>query len=137
MELKIFSLGLIIIMLSGCGYGHHNSFRLALVTLKNSQPCIAAEDESVTNSGHSKLLQIGISERLSDGKMHSVWERDDMENPTYTVLPLQCVPVPYHFEANKEYSVSLVTAYSSRDVDTKRIWVRNFTLEELKSQEDK
>lgn len=135
MELKLFSFSLIVLLLAGCG--HRTAFRLASVTLNNNQPCISVQKESVTKDGRSKLVSVTIYQRDSAGEMHTVWEQNDIKNPTYVTLPQQCIPISYNFELDKEYSVSVVTDISDDTVETKRIWVSDFTLEELKLQEDK
>lgn len=129
--MKKITLVVLTIALGGCTF-HNSPYRVADVALaQNGQPCVAVPADSLTKGGKSKLLVLKVSERFADKNMHQVWERDDMENPTFTVQPGECLPFSFQFEKGKEYSVNVITAFSVSEVETKRIWSAAFTLEKL------
>jgi len=119
------------LLLSGCMVDN-SPYRAANISLSaNGQPCVTVSKDSLTSDGKSKLLVLRVSERAPDNNMKQVWERNDMSNPTLTVIPDKCLPVDYHFEKGKEYSVTAITAFSASEVGTKRIWSAGFNLENL------
>lgn len=121
----------LMITMSGCTL-HNSPYRVADISLaQNGQPCVAVPADSLTKGGKSKLLVLRVSERFADKNMHQVWERDEMKNPTLTVQPGECLPITFHFEKGKEYSVNVITAFSVSEVETKRIWSMAFTLDKL------
>ncbi|MCL2894307.1 putative T6SS immunity periplasmic lipoprotein [Brenneria tiliae] len=117
--------------LSGCMVDN-SPYRGAQISLAaNGQPCVTVSKDSLTSEGKSKLLVLRVSARFPDNNMQQVWVRDDMSNPMLTVQPGECLPIDYHFEKSKEYSVSAITAFSASEVGTKRIWSVGFTLDDL------
>lgn len=127
--MKKYVLSLLALAMGGCTL-HNSPYRLAEVSLaKDGQPCVAVPVDSMTKDRKSRLLVLRVSERFADKQMHLVWQRDDMKNPTFIVQPGKCLPVHFRFEKGKEYSVNVITAFSAREVETKRIWSTSFTLE--------
>ncbi|QEM93895.1 hypothetical protein FEI17_26290 [Kosakonia radicincitans] len=119
------------VVLGGCAL-HNSPYRAADISLtQNGQPCFAVPNDSLTKGGKSKLLVIRVAERFPDNYMHPVWERDYKSEPTFSVQPGTCLPVDYHFEKGKEYTIDAITAFSVSEVETKRIWLASFTLEKL------
>ncbi|WNY82175.1 hypothetical protein NNQ28_18025 [Cronobacter dublinensis] len=121
---------LIIPFLTGCVM-EHNAYRVADVTLKDSQPCISVDNDPTLNDGQAKLLTLSLSARDAKGQMQEVWKQDSFDNPTYTIQAGQCIPVKYPFKGDDEYSVTVITAQPTDKVSTKRLWSRNFKINEL------
>lgn len=118
------------LLLTGCTL-EHNAYRAADVTLKNNQPCISVNNDSTVNKGQAKLLILSLSARDANGQMQEIWKQDNFDNPTYTIEAGQCIPVKYQFAQDKEYSVTVITAQLADKVETKRLWSRNFKVNEL------
>lgn len=118
------------LFLAGCAL-EHNAFRVADVTLKNNQPCISVNNDSTLKTGKAKLLILSLSARDANGQMQEIWKQDNFDNPTYAIQAGQCIPVKYQFEQDKDYSVTVITAQPADKVETKRLWSRNFKLNEL------
>ena len=116
--------------LTACTF-EHNAYRVADVTLKNHQPCISVNNDATLKKGHAKLLMLTVSARDAAGKMQEVWKQDNFDSPSYTLQAGQCIPVKYDFTPDKEYSVTIITAQPKDKVASKRLWSRNFKLNEL------
>ncbi|ELY4601281.1 putative T6SS immunity periplasmic lipoprotein [Cronobacter malonaticus] len=112
----------------------HNAYRVADVTLRDSQPCISVNHDPTLNDGDAKLLTLSLFVRNAKGQMQEVWKQDNFDSPTYTVQADQCIPVKYQFKDDDEYSVTVITAQPKDKISTKRLWSRNFRINDLASE---
>lgn len=132
MEMNGKGLFFCIITLTGCV---HTSpyYRQATLTLNNDQPCIAVKSDPSVNDGDAIILALSVAQRDASGQMHTVWQADKRALASTHVQPGECLPFSYRFEPDIAYSVTIVTAGSPHDIDTKRVWLKDFTLSELMS----
>lgn len=128
--MKCKTLLLIAPFLAACSM-EHNAFRAADITIKNNHPCISVSGDPTVQSGDAKLLVMSLSARDAKGQMQEVWKQDNFESPSYTIHERQCIPVNYHFNRDKEYAVTVITALPEDKAATKRLWSGNFRLNDL------
>lgn len=129
--MKILIITLLSTLLTGC-IVDNSPYRAANILLNiNGQPCISVRKDTLTSERKSKLLVLWVSQRAADNTMQQVWKRNDMNNSWFIVDPDECLPIDYHFEKNREYGVTAVTAVAVNQPDTKQIWHVSFTMDSL------
>lgn len=133
MEMKWYIPIILTPLFTGC-VGENTPFRIADVTKKDDKICVSVKGDPTIEQGQAKLLRLTLSTRDTNRQMQQIWQADHFDNPTYIVNPGQCLPVNYYFEQDKEYNITIITAYSAANVDSKRIWLKNFTLNNLTSK---